>query len=76
MLCDCCGREGEGESCPECGMTCCYDHLPPEFHKCPEQPCQRCGGEGRVVMPDKPGIRTRWYEDCPDCAEPKAGGAS
>lgn len=32
-----------------------------------EQPCQRCGGEGRVVKPDAPGIRTRWYEDCPDC---------
>ena len=32
-----------------------------------QQDCQRCGGEGRVVKPDAPGIRTRWYEDCPEC---------
>ena len=32
-----------------------------------QQDCQRCGGEGLVVKPDAPGIRTRWYEDCPEC---------
>lgn len=37
-----------------------------------QQPCQRCGGEGRVIKPDAPGIRTRWYEDCPDCQAPFA----
>lgn len=45
ILCDYCGRENEGETCTECGMTCCYDHLPPEFHKC-KTSCPECDGTG------------------------------